>query len=68
MEYIIRFNEGIIIRTLFVKDYESASYIIEKLEKDNISYVFFKTDNSARSFGLLDRECIESELERRIGG
>lgn len=40
--YILRFKEGIEIKTLKFKDFESMSYIMNKLEKENQDYIIIK--------------------------
>ena len=46
--YIIRFEEGIEIKTIKVSDTESMLYFISILEEKNIQYVVIKNLNAKR--------------------
>ena len=47
--YIIRFEEGIEIKTIKVSDTESMKYFIDILEERNIQYVVIKNLNAKRT-------------------
>ena len=47
--YIIRFKEGMYIKTIKVSDTESMKYFIDILEEKNIEYVVIKNLNAKRT-------------------
>ena len=47
--YIVRFKEGIEIKTIKISDYESLKYFVDILEERNIQYVVIKNLNAKRT-------------------